>query len=86
MIVERKNQKQRPTVCFLFSKKTNKESYSSLLDIPVSIPITYAPDMPTSYVETVTVKTTTATTTTLMSNNAVYAKDLLEDIDRVRYC
>ncbi len=83
MIVERKNQKQRPTVCFLFSKKTNKESYSSLLDIPVSIPITYAPDIPTSYVETVTVKTTT---TTLMSNNAVYAKDLLEDIDRVRYC
>jgi hypothetical protein len=40
----------------------------------------YTPDIPTSYIETVTVKTTT-----LVQSSAVYAKDLLEDIDRVRY-
>jgi len=28
----------------------------------------------------------TTTTTTMMLNDAVYDKDLLEDIDRVRYC
>lgn len=52
-----------------------------LLDIPTSEVITYAPDVATTYVETVSVKTTT-----LIFNNDGYAKDLLEDIDRVCYC
>jgi len=42
-------------------------------------PITYVPDIPAPYVETVTIKSTT----TLILNDAVYAKDLLEDIERV---
>jgi len=42
-------------------------------------------DIPAAYVEAVTIKSTT-TTTTLIVNDAVYAKDLLEDIDRVRCC
>jgi hypothetical protein len=41
-------------------------------------------DIPAAYVEAVTIKSTT--TTTLIVNDAVYAKDLLEDIDRVRCC
>ncbi len=45
-------------------------------DLPSSEPIIYAP---TTYMETVTVKTTT-----LLLNDGAYAKDLLEDIDRVR--
>jgi hypothetical protein len=51
-----------------------------ILDLPPSVPITYAPDIPAPYVETITVKSTT----TLILNDAVYAKDLLEDIERVR--
>jgi hypothetical protein len=43
-------------------------------------------DIPAAYVEAVTIKSTTTTTTTLIVNDAVYAKDLLEDIDRVRCC
>jgi hypothetical protein len=39
-------------------------------------------DIPAAYVEAVTIKSTT----TLIVNDAVYAKDLLEDIDRVRCC
>ncbi len=47
-------------------------------------PTTYVSDIPAAYVEAVTIKSTT--TTTLIVNDAVYAKDLLEDIDRVRCC
>lgn len=50
------------------------------LDVLSSEVITYAPDLGTTYAETVTVKTTT-----LIFNTDGYGKDLLEDIDRVRY-
>ncbi len=56
------------------------------LDLPPSEPITYAPHIPAAYVETVMVKSTTTTTTTLIVNDVVHTKDLLEDIERVRWC
>ncbi len=52
------------------------------LDLSPSEPTTYVSDIPAAYVEAVTIKSTT----TLIVNDAVYAKDLLEDIDRVRCC
>ncbi len=53
------------------------------LDLPPLEPTTYVSDTPAAYFEAVTIK---STTTTLIVNDAVYAKDLLEDIDRVRCC
>ncbi|CAF0738227.1 unnamed protein product [Adineta steineri] len=50
--------------------------------VPSSEPTMYVSDIPAAYVQTVTIKSTKTTTTTLITNDAVSAKDLLEDIDR----
>ncbi|CAF0803638.1 unnamed protein product [Rotaria sordida] len=58
----------------------DKKSETKTNNLSISEPTTYVSDIPTTYVETVTTKS--ITTTTFMTNDAVSAKDLLEDIDR----
>ena len=58
----------------------HKEDLFDCLDPPTSETLTYVPDIPAPYVETVTVKTTT---TTVILNDGLNAQDLLDDIERV---
>ena len=84
MIVKIKNQKQKPIVCICFENKRHENTLANDLDLPSSQPIPYLSDLPmTSYVETVTIKSTT-TTTTIIMNDPLCGKDLCDDIDRVR--
>ena len=47
----------------------------------LSEPTPYISDIPAAFIETITTKLTT-----FVTNDDASAKDLLEDIDRVRYC
>ncbi|CAF3722796.1 unnamed protein product [Rotaria sp. Silwood1] len=68
-------------VLYSYSYFIDGSSGTAMGNLSLSEPITYVSDIPTTYVETVTTKSI-ITTTTLIANDAVSAKDLLEDIDR----
>ena len=79
-IVQTKNQIQRLIVLFCLFKKKFNCAFPDL-DLPSSqqAPMTYVADLPTIYGESVT-------TIKSIVNDNLYAKDLLEDVDRVRCC
>ena len=82
IIVEIKNPKQKLIVCIYFENKFHKNTFANHLDLPTLQPTPYMSDLPmTSYVETVTIKSTT--TTTIVTNDPLFGKDLCDDIDRV---
>ncbi|CAF1906932.1 unnamed protein product [Rotaria magnacalcarata] len=59
----------------------DKKSETKNTSVCLSEPTTYIADIPATFTETAT-----TTATTIVTNDASSAKDLLEDIDRVRYC